>query len=90
MVIDDFDLCHIAPKPRQCRRGVGPEHQGMRMHDILGAELPITKMEGHALAEEEGPFFQVCAGLPAFGEAGSERSGDRIHVQQSFQKRVKL
>lgn len=42
----------------------------MRMHDILGAELPITKMEAHALAEEEGPFLQVWAGLPAFGEGG--------------------
>ena len=60
------------------------------MHHILGGELAKAVVELHPLAQEEGPLFQVRAGLPLFRQAGDVFPGLGINVEQGLQKGIVL
>ena len=52
VVIDDLHLFHISPHAHERRDRLLTQHERVGMHHISGGELPIAKVEGHALAQE--------------------------------------
>ena len=90
MVIDDFHLFNLAPNGDKGRSGIWDQHERVGMHHILGGEFAKAVVELYPLAQKEGPFFHVRAGLPLFRQAGDELSRLGVDVEQGLQKGVKL
>jgi len=44
------------------------------MHDISGGELPVAKMEGHTLAQQQRPLGHIGVGFPLLRQAWDERA----------------
>ena len=60
------------------------------MDDVPGGERAVAEVELNAFTQEEGPLFEVKAGLPLLGQAGGVLAGLGIHFEQRFEERVVL
>ena len=85
VVIDDLHLNHAPPDAHERRDRLLTQHECVGMHDIPGGELPIAKVEGHALTQEQRPLGHIGTRFPPLRQARDERAGLGIQVQQGLQ-----